>query len=934
LQSIGDIIQALARQRGRTDTSPLALMRPLEAATGERVSHLPVSPELGQAWLAISGEPFRPHQAHALLSLRRGEAVALRADSSEVVSSAMLLLYGLLAPEAHATALLLCDDADTAAFYGEQLQRFDQQLPQSLRLSATVADAEGSQPYARVVVCSAEALHARLLRYHDRAWQLFWSRLGLVVIPAIERFQGIAGAHLSDLLLRVRRIAAGGGAEARLPVLATLPELSEPDAALESVLGQHCRVVNANDSGHSAALLAVWRGAATRLRDAADLALTLQRNGYFVHLHCAPLDAVVLAPIIGDVPAISIGAQPVAAQVVVCAGYPGSISTVRAQLYSGAQAVIVVLGERPHEQLLGRQPEALLTAPGSAWPVAAPNAYVSAQHLLCAASELPLTADEVEQWGAAEVVERLVASGHLIELPEAQTSWIPGPAASDPYLDFSLGAASGLRLEVRSEQARPIGTLDPTLFERWAHVDAALPAGAGGLRVTARDEDQATITTRLESVCRRSYPLRRCTTTVREQRAQRSMASGAVVALGRVLVDEEIYGYREMAPGSAPHEATLRQALKSRWTSSACWFELRNSLAQQGQLIGWCLAGALPLRTLAPMTDIVPCYDAAHQRLYFIDAQPGGSGLAAWLFEQAEQVLPLAYDVAYACRHDPLLEPLSRIEMDWLLTLLGRVAPAPAEAPPQEVRPVQPYIELPPRPAPDLARPRPVAPNRQEELPIGERDEQPRGAQARREPVRPAPEPVRDRPRERAPEPPTPARDTRPETAPARDARRETGVPEQREASSPEQRPAPTPAGRPPATQPPPSPPAREAAPPEAPATRPGPEPPAEEPAPDAAALIARLRRQRQQREAQYGRAEPAAPRRPAPGGPVIQRFKAGDRVFCLPYGDGVVYESRVEDGQELLTVTFPEHGDLEINPSVNLVRLIDEAASTDDDLL
>jgi hypothetical protein len=262
--------------------------------------------------------------------------------------------------------------------------------------------------------------------------------------------------------------------------------------------------------------------------------------------------------------------------------------------------------------------------------------------------------------------------------------------------------------------------------------------------------------------------------------------------------------------------------------------------------------------------------------------------------------------------------------MDWLLTLLGRVAPAPAEAPPQEVRPVQPYIELPPRPAPDLARPRPVAPNRQEELPIGERDEQPRGAQARREPVRPAPEPVRERPRERAPEPPTPARD----------ARRETGAPEQREASAPEQRPAPAPVGRPPATQSPPSPPARDAAPPETPATRPAPEPPAEEPAPDAAALIARLRRQRQQREAQHGRAQPAVPRQPTPGGPVIQRFKAGDRVFCLPYGDGVVYESRVEDGQELLTVTFPEHGDLEINPSVNLVRLIDEAASTDDDLL
>jgi len=77
-----------------------------------------------------------------------------------------------------------------------------------------------------------------------------------------------------------------------------------------------------------------------------------------------------------------------------------------------------------------------------------------------------------------------------------------------------------------------------------------------------------------------------------------------------------------------------------------------------------------------------------------------------------------------------------------------------------------------------------------------------------------------------------------------------------------------------------------------------------------------------------------AEPKRAQPATPVEQRFAAGDRVFCLPYGDGSVRESRIEDGRELLTVAFPEHGELTIDPLVSLVRKIEQAPPDDDDLL
>ena len=105
---------------------------------------------------------------------------------------------------------------------------------------------------------------------------------------------------------------------------------------------------------------------------------------------------------------------------------------------------------------------------------------------------------------------------------------------------------------------------------------------------------------------------------------------------------------------------------------------------------------------------------------------------------------------------------------------------------------------------------------------------------------------------------------------------------------------------------------------------------------PDANALIERLRRQRHQREAEQSANERA--RRPQQhannDSPVEQRFAAGDNIFCLPYGDGVVRASRIEDGQELLTVTVPAYGDLTIDPAKSLVRKLDNATPEDDDLL
>ena len=181
MQSISEIVQTIARQRGRGgDAQPLLATLPIEGAPGERIAHLPIDSDLAQAWVALTGEPFRPHQAHALTALRRGEPVALRASSADVAISAHLLLYATLLADPSATALLIAPDQAAALAARAAIAQINQDLPRSLHLSATPLEhARRPDMYARVIIASPEAVHSRLLRHHDRAWRLFWPRLRL-----------------------------------------------------------------------------------------------------------------------------------------------------------------------------------------------------------------------------------------------------------------------------------------------------------------------------------------------------------------------------------------------------------------------------------------------------------------------------------------------------------------------------------------------------------------------------------------------------------------------------------------------------------------------------------------------------------------------------------------------------------------------------------
>ena len=63
-----------------------------------------------------------------------------------------------------------------------------------------------------------------------------------------------------------------------------------------------------------------------------------------------------------------------------------------------------------------------------------------------------------------------------------------------------------------------------------------------------------------------------------------------------------------------------------------------------------------------------------------------------------------------------------------------------------------------------------------------------------------------------------------------------------------------------------------------------------------------------------------------------IHRFRTGQRIFCLPYGDGEIVDSFFVEGREFIRVDFPNYGELKIDPSVSLVKVLSDSDSASDD--
>ncbi|MFT4042832.1 MAG: DUF1998 domain-containing protein [Gordonia sp. (in: high G+C Gram-positive bacteria)] len=350
-------------------------------------------------------------------------------------------------------------------------------------------------------------------------WRQFFRHLHYIVVDECHHYRGVFGSHTALVLRRLLRLARAAGANPT--VIAASATSADPAGALARLIGEPAVAVTDDGAPRGRRTVALWEpgflpgvtgehGAPVRRSSGAESARLLAdfviegartlcfgrsrrgveitaRNARNLLLHSAPelvekvaayragyladdrrrLErAIASGELVGvaTTNALELGVDISGLDAVIVSGYPGTVASFwqqagRAgrQRESGDALVVLVARDDPLDTYLVHHPDALLASAVEATVIDPTNPYVLRPHLLCAASELPLTEADVDAWAAHDAVTALVAEGSL---KRRRAGWYLA-AGIEPYAGIDIRGGIGSQvLVVDHTSALLLGTVD------------------------------------------------------------------------------------------------------------------------------------------------------------------------------------------------------------------------------------------------------------------------------------------------------------------------------------------------------------------------------------------------------------------------------------------------------------------------------------------
>ncbi len=407
---------------------------------------------------------------------------------------------------------------------------------------------EWTRDHAEYVLTNPDMLHRSLLPGHAR-WSKFFASLRYVVIDECHHYRGVFGAHVAQIIRRLRRVAALYGAHPTF-VLASAT-VADPEVSAGRLTGLDVLAVTEDGSPRGRTALALWEppfvpgrgenGAPVRrsaTSEVADLLTDLviervrtlafvrsRRGAETVALTARRLLAEVDATLVDQVAAyrggylpeerreleealrsgrlrglaatnaLELGIDISGLDAVLLAGFPGTRAAIWQQVGRagrGAQDALAVLVARddPLDTYLVNHPEALLGRPVEANVFDPDNPYVLGPHLCAAAAESPLTIADLPLFGpgARTAVDALTEGGLLRRRPHGWF-WTDRRRASD-LADIRSSGGTPVRL-VEATTGRVLGTVDHSAAHGTAHAGAVYLHQGETWLVTELDLDES-----------------------------------------------------------------------------------------------------------------------------------------------------------------------------------------------------------------------------------------------------------------------------------------------------------------------------------------------------------------------------------------------------------------------------------------------------------
>ena len=468
---------------------------------------------------------------------------------------------------------------------------------------------EWARDHAEYVLTNPDMLHHSLLPGHAH-WSRFLGLLRYVVVDECHHYRGVFGAHVAQILRRLRRVCASYGARPTF-VLASAT-MSEPEVSAARLVGEEVVAVTDDCSPRGRLSLVLWEPpflpsggtgaggengapvrrpagaevadlltdlvvdgvrtlAFTRSRHTAEsVAMTARRHlaevatelvdrvaayrgGYLPEdrraLERALRDGHLLG--LSTTSALELGIDVAVLDAVLMTGFPGTRAALWQQVgragRAGQDAIgVLVARDDPLDTYLVNHPQALVGAPVEANVFDPDNPHVLGPHLCAAAAEQPLTEADLPLFGA-RAREGVEALARAGLLRRRRTGWYwTDRRRASDLADIRSSGGAPVRL-VEAGTGRLVGTVDAASAHATVHGGAVYLHQGETYLVRSLDLEDAI------AVVGRDDP--GYTTTARDitdiaVRGERESVEWgpARVSLGEVTVTHQVVSYTKRRP--------------------------------------------------------------------------------------------------------------------------------------------------------------------------------------------------------------------------------------------------------------------------------------------------------------------------------------------------------------------------------------------------
>jgi DEAD/DEAH box helicase domain-containing protein len=612
-------------------------------------------------------------QRQALDCLRQGQHVCLTAPTGAGRGVVRLLaMYQSLAVEQRGHALYIFPYKPRALAQSSAFTTWNAALAPEHRLSVAMYDGDTpgterraiKQALPRLVLTTPEMLHTGILAYHG-GWRAFFQELRYVVLADVQLAIGAFGAHLAHLLRRLHRLAHHYGAQPQY--LLTSAPLANMEEVAHTLTAQVCTVVTGEARG--------TQPQSRLLLESQDDPVSLCHTLMARHQE-AGIEPLILAPGRLVPPLRDAGIAPVfphhtpvaamrarTYESLICLGLPSALAWLHdalAWLASGALpslSLLVLHGQTPLERFIMRYP-AVYEAPWRQHLALYPsNPHLARYHLHCAAAELGLAAGERYSGihGVGELIHQL-----------AETQAIMRHTTSGTWVAKERGPHRRASLRTYEPAVTVVHALDGRVLSRWAP-ERAFRDGFEGAVYT--DEHGTWRVERVIAERRRvlvhptqaDYVTRgRVHTTVMERSIAASVARDAWrLTYGPCVYTETLAAYERLDPRTGIyHSVHILPQCQRQFATQGVWLSGTKALASEQYpmhaawhtLVHAVLAG-LPLLLLSDAHTLrggVYEGDAGVEAV-FSDAQAGGNGTCALLYQAHERLFRVALQILLNC---------------------------------------------------------------------------------------------------------------------------------------------------------------------------------------------------------------------------------------------------------------------------------------------